>query len=186
MSTDKQQSLTRVITGKVRFSYATLFKARSMNPGDEPKYSVSLIIPKSDKKTVDLINKAIDEAIKVGHEKGTFPKSMTRANLKLPLRDGDAERSEKPEYKNSWFINANSKQKPQVVDVDRNEIIDPLDLVSGDYGRVSVNFYPFKNKSVGIAAGLGNVQKLENGEPLGNITSADQDFGSDFDNEDDI
>ena len=45
----------KVITGKVRFSYANVFEPKSVN-GSTPKYSVSLIIPKSDKKTLSTIN----------------------------------------------------------------------------------------------------------------------------------
>lgn len=94
---------TKVITGKVRFSYANVFEPKSVN-GGTPKYSVSLIIPKSDKKTLDKINTAIETVKKEGVHKwgGKIP-----ANLKLPLRDGDKDRPDDEAYANSYFINVN-------------------------------------------------------------------------------
>ena len=56
---------TKVITGECKLSYANLWEPKSIN-GGAPKYSVSLIIPKSDTETVDAINAAIDAAIKDG------------------------------------------------------------------------------------------------------------------------
>ena len=100
---------TKVVTGLVRLSFANVWEAKSIN-GSEPKYSVSVIIPKDDKKTVDAINKAIDNAITAGIAKfdGKVPK---RTAIKIPLRDGDAERDDEA-YANSYFLNANSKMPP--------------------------------------------------------------------------
>ena len=100
-------------TGIVRLSYANVWEPKSINGGDE-KYSVSLIIPKSDKKTIADINKAVDAAIKEGVGKfgGKIP---NKTALKLPLRDGDAERDDEA-YKDSYFVNANSTTAPQIVD----------------------------------------------------------------------
>lgn len=156
-----------------RFSYANVWEAKSIN-GSDPKFSVSIIIPKSDKKTVTAIQKAIEEAKKEGISKfgGKVP-----ANLKTPLRDGDIDRPDDPSYENSYFINANSKNAPQIVDAKVQPILDRSEVYSGCYGKVSVNFYPFSiNGSKGIAAGLGNIQKLSNGEPLGGKNRAEDDF----------
>src|SRR5574344_1371790 len=102
----KMKNSTKVVTGLVRLSFANVWEAKSIN-GSEPKYSVSVIIPKDDKKTVDAINKAIDNAITAGIAKfdGKVPK---RTAIKIPLRDGDAERDDEA-YANSYFLNANSK-----------------------------------------------------------------------------
>ena len=170
---------TKVVTGLVRLSFANVWEAKSIN-GSEPKYSVSVIIPKDDKKTVDAINKAIDNAITAGIAKfdGKVPK---RTAIKIPLRDGDAERDDEA-YANSYFLNANSKMPPQIVDKSCNPIMDKSEVYSGCYGRVSINFYAFNsNGNKGIAAGLGNIQKVKDGELLGNRTSAASDFGSDDD-----
>lgn len=168
---------TRVVTGEVRLSYANIFEPKSIQ-GSKPKYSVSLIIPKSDTDTLAKIERAIDAAIEAGI--GKFGgKRPNKAALKLPLRDGDVERDDEA-YANSMFVNANSITPPQVVDTDLQPILDPTEVYSGCYARVSVSFYAFNtNGNKGIACGLGNIQKLRDGEPLGgNRVSAEDDFGA--------
>ncbi len=165
---------TKVVTGRVRFSYLHAFEPHAVEEGQEPKYSVSLIIPKSDKVTIARIQTAIDAAIETGLPKfgGKRP-----ANLKLPLRDGDLERPEDEAYKNAYFINASSKMKPGVVDAQRNPILDSTEVYSGCYGRASINFYAFnKAGNRGIAAGLNNLQKLADGEYLGGRSRPEDDF----------
>ncbi|MGL4568163.1 MAG: DUF2815 family protein, partial [Fusobacteriaceae bacterium] len=167
-----------VITGKVRFSYAHVFEPNAME-GNDPKYSVSVIIPKSDKATLDKIEKAVEEAKEAGKAKwgGKIP-----ATLKLPLRDGDTERPDDEVYAGSYFLNASSPNRPGLVDKDMNDIISKEEFYSGCYGRASINFYAFAvSGSRGIAAGLNNLQKLEDGERLSGGASAQDDFGSDSD-----
>ena len=165
---------TKVVTGIVRLSYASIWEPRSVNGGSE-KYSVSLIIPKSDKKTVDAINAAIDAAIDEGI--GKFGgKKPNKAAIKLPLRDGDIERDDEA-YANSFFVNANSTTAPQIVDQKVQPIMDRGEVYSGCYARVSINFYAFNsNGNKGIACGLGNIQKVKDGEPLGGKRNASEDF----------
>lgn len=165
--------MTKVITGKVRMSYANVWEPQSVN-GSEPKYSVSLIIPKGDKKTLEKVKKAIEVAKKEGVSKlgGKIP-----ANLKTPLRDGDVDRPDDEAYANSYFINANSKIKPGIVDRNVEPILDQSEFYSGCYGRASIVFYAYNaNGNKGIACGLQNLQKLEDGEPLGGRSSAEDDF----------
>lgn len=168
------QNNTKVVTGIVRLSYANVWEPKSINGGAE-KYSVSLIIPKSDKKTIADIEKAIDNAIKEGASKfgGKIP---NKAVLKLPLRDGDLERDDEA-YKDSFFVNANSTTPPQIVDTKVQPILDRNEVYSGVYARVSVTFYAFNsNGNKGIACGLGNIQKVRDGEPLGGRSNAIDDF----------
>lgn len=168
---------TRVVTGEVRLSYAHLFESQSIQ-GSKPKYSVSLIIPKSDRETISKIERAIDAAIEAGI--GKFGgKRPSKAALKLPLRDGDTERDDEA-YAGCLFVNANSTLPPEVVDQDLNPVLSPAEVYSGCYARVSLNFYAFNtNGNRGIACGLGNVQKLRDGEPLGGgRTSAADDFAA--------
>lgn len=168
--------MTKVITGKVRFSYANVFEPKSIN-GSEPKYSVSLIIPKDDKATIERIKSAIDLAKKEGISKlgGKIP-----VNLKTPLRDGDVDRADDEAYTNSYFINANSSVRPGIVDSNLQSIIDTTEFYSGCYGRASIVFYAYNaNGNKGIACGLQNLQKLEDGEPLGGRSRAEDDFGTD-------
>ena len=168
------QKETKVVTGVVRLSYANVWEPKSINGGEE-KYSVSLIIPKSDKKTIDAINAAVDAAIKEGVGKfgGKIP---NKAALKLPLRDGDTEREDEA-YKDSFFVNANSTTPPQIVDSKVQPILDRSEVYSGVYARVSITFYAFNsNGNRGIACGLGNIQKVRDGEPLSSRSNAEDDF----------
>jgi len=180
MSTAKKAS-TKVVTGIVRLSYANIFEPASIN-GSKPKYSVSLIIPKGDTKTIADINAAIDAAIQDGAAKfgGKIP---NKAALKLPLRDGDIERDDEA-YKGSYFVNANSTTAPEVVDRSLQRILDRNEVYSGCYARVSINFYAFNsNGNRGIACGLGNIQKVRDGEPLGGKSSAADDFATELDDD---
>lgn len=163
---------TKVIV-PCRLSYAHIWEPDSVN-GSEPKYSVSCIIDKDDKDTIVKIQKAIELAKEEGKGKwgGKIP-----ANLKTPLRDGVIDRPEDEAYSGAMFLNANSRQAPQVVDKKVQPILDQSEVYSGCYGRVSVTFYAYNsNGNKGIAAGLGNVQKLRDGEPLGSRANAKDEF----------
>lgn len=167
---------TKVVTGKVRFSYVHVFKPHAVEPGQEPKYSVCILIPKTDTETIDKIKSAIEAAKLSGIAKwgGKIP-----SNLKLPLRDGDTERDadERPEYAGHYFLNANSKTKPGVVDANLHEILDSSEFYSGCYGRASITFYAFNTAgNRGIACGLNNLQKLADGEFLGGRSRPEDDF----------
>lgn len=176
---NNQTNSTKVVTGKVRFCYVNVFEPTAMNEGDTPKYNICILISKSDTKTIDKIKKAIAAAkevgkVKLANKNGQLPAD---AALKLPLRDGDIERPDDPAYENCYFINANSQRKPSVVDRDLNPIMDKSEFYSGCYGRASINFYAFNVSSKGIAAGLNNLQKLEDGEALAGGSTAEEDFG---------
>ena len=170
---------TKVITGvKTRWSYANVWQAKSIN-GGTPKFSVSLIIPKSDTKTVTAVKNAIQAAYEEGQSKlkGNSKSVPALTAIKTPLRDGDAERPDDEAYKDCYFINANSATAPGIVDAARNPIIEHSEVYSGVYGRASINFYAFdSNGNRGIACGLNNLQKISDGDPLGGKTRAEDDF----------
>lgn len=178
----------KVITGKdTRWSYANVWEPKSIN-GGVPKFSVSLIIPKSDKKTIEAIKKAIQAAYKEGEAKlkGNSRSVPPLETIKTPLRDGDTERPDDEAYANSFFLNANSTTQPGIVDANVQPILTRSEVYSGVYGRASINFYAFNsNGNRGIACGLNNLQKIRDGEPLGSRTSAEDDF-ADFAEEDDF
>ena len=173
---------TKVITGiNTKLSYFHGWEPASIN-GGEPKYSVSVLIPKTDKETVDAINNAIDAAIEEGITK-FGGKKPNRAAIKLPLRDGDIERDDDA-YKGHYFINANSKTAPQIVDKAVKPILDRDEVYSGCYGRVSLSFYAFNsNGNKGVACGLGNIQKIKDGDSLGGRPTAVDDFTTLEDND---
>lgn len=166
----KMTNPMKVITGpNTRWSYANVWEPKSIN-GGTPKYSVSLIIPKSDTKTVAKIEAAIEAAYREGEAKlkGNGKSVPALSVLKTPLRDGDLERPDDPAYAGSYFVNANATSAPGIVDADRNPILTRSEVYSGVYGRASISFYAFNSSgNKGIACGLNNLQKIRDGEPLG-------------------
>ncbi|AHM57275.1 phage-like protein [Peptoclostridium acidaminophilum DSM 3953] len=180
--------MAKVIIGTkenpVRFSYANVFEPKSIN-GSEPKYSVSIIIPKSNKQAIRDVEQAIEEAKKDGTAK--FGSKFTSGNFKVPLRDGDIDRPDDEAYEDSYFINANGKARPGIVDRRLHPINDQTEFYSGCYGRASINIFPYSaagNK--GLAAGLNNIQKTEDGEALGGKARAEDDFEAIGGDEDDF
>lgn len=180
----KFQNPTKVITGpSTRWSYANVWQAKSIN-GGAPKYSVSLIIPKSDTVTVGKVKAAIQAAYEEGQGKlkGNGRSVPLLAAIKNPLRDGDLERPDDPAYANAYFINANATSAPGIVDANRQPILERSEVYSGVYGRASISFYAFNsNGNKGIACGLNNLQKIRDGEPLGSKASAEDDFATEED-----
>lgn len=179
---------TKVITGKVRFSYVNVFEATAMNEGETPKYNLCILIPKDDEATLEKIRKAIDAAKDFGRAKVADKNGRIPANLKTPLRDGDEERSDDPSFEGHYFMNASSLRRPSIVDRDLQPIMDRDEFYSGCYGRASLNFYAYNvgGVSKGIAAGLNNLQKLEDGEPLAGGSRAEDDFGGENAFDDDL
>ncbi len=180
----KNITATKIVTGpNTRWSYANIWEPKAIE-GGIPKYSVSLIIPKSDTEIIAKIKKAIGVAYEEGEArlKGNSKTVPPLSTIKTPLRDGDTERPDDPAYENAYFINANSTTAPGVVDADRQEILTRGEVYSGVYGRASINFYAFNtNGNKGIACGLNNLQKLRDGEPLGGRSRAEDDFAEDED-----
>ena len=178
---------TKITTGRVRFSYVNVFKPRAAVEGQKEKYSACILIPKTDKATYKKV-KAACEAARVGSAslfKGKIPE-----DLPLPIHDGDGSKPRGgtygPECKGHWVINATSARRPGVVDQNRNTIVDQSDFYSGCYGRAAINFYAYNvSGNRGIAAGLNNVQKLADSEPLGGFSRAEDDFDDDFEDDDD-
>ena len=168
----------KVITGKCRLSYEHVFEAASIN-GSDPKYSACIVIPKTDKATLAKIQAAVNAAIQDGIKskwKGKKP-----VNLKLPLRDGDAERPDDEAFSGCYFLNANANRAPGSVDLARNPILDREEVYSGCYCRFSVNFYPFSaSGNNGVAVGLNNVQKVADGERLAGGSRAEDDFNDNY------
>lgn len=176
-----QGIITKVMTGEVRLSYVHLVEpyANPQQPGAEPKYSVTLLIPKTDTAT----KADIDSAMKAAYEQGVADKwKGARPQMKNALiYDGDGMKQDGtpygPECKGCWVLSARTNRKPQVVHVSnpRAELVS-TDIYSGMYARVSINFYPYSGQQKGVAAGLSNVFKTREGEPLSGGASAESEF----------
>ncbi len=171
---------TQVVTGQVRISYEHLRQPYANQQGAEPKFSATLLIPKSDIATKQRIDAALAAAI----QEGTTSKwgGKRPPQPPIPIYDGDGLRpggdAFGEECKGHWVMTASSRQRPEVVDANLQPIIDATQIYSGMYARVSINFFAYDAAGKkGIGCGLGNVQKLADGEPLGGRTTAEEDFG---------
>lgn len=172
-----------VLLRNVRLSYVRFDKAVSRNPGQEKKYSCTILVPKTDLAQKQAIDSAISAAIAIGREKYG---SAVPPKPKTVVWDGDGyTQSGKefgPEAKGHWVFTAGlseARGPVQVVDLSRNPILNQSEIYSVMYANVLVNFYFYKNESVGVGAGLGPVQKVADGEPLGGtLPSADDVFGA--------
>lgn len=173
---------TRVLTGEVRLSYVNLVAPRvnSNDPNAAPRYSVTMLIPKTDVAVKQNIDASIEVAATEAQSKlwgGVRPPVMP-----IPIHDGDGVRENGTPYgsecKGCWVITASSKQKPQVVhQSDINTILAPQDIYSGMYARVTINFFGYNQRGKrGIGCGLGNVMKTRDGEPLAGGATAAVDF----------
>lgn len=171
---------TKVITGEVRLNFVHLFEPHAQEADQTPKYSVMLLIPKKDTKTVN----AIKAAQKAALEKG----KNSKFNGKIPnnwsntLRDGDnddaADVEKYPEYKDHYFmtVSSNTNFPPGLVDQNVQAIMDRTELYSGVYARVAINAFPYSTQgNKGVSFGLNNVQKLRDGEPLGGAPTRPED-----------
>lgn len=176
---NKKISDTCVRIGEVRFSYASVFAPRTNDEGKPAKYGVCVVIPKSNKEAVRLVQEAIEAAKLAG--KATKWNGKIPANAKTCLRDGDIDREDDEAFADCYFINTSSKNKPGVKVLDDGAISDALgedDFYSGCFGAVTINFFPYDNSgSKGVGAGLNNVIKTRDGERLAGGRSADEDFG---------
>lgn len=175
-----QNDPMKVLTGEVRLSYCNLTTPRASQQGGEPKFSVTLLIPKTDTTTKADIDAAINAAAQEALTKtwnGARPPV-----LKVPIHDGDGVRQSGvpfgDECKGHWVITASTKNKPQVVGIDNISCeLAPSDIYSGMYGRVTIRFFGYSNSgNKGIGCGLGNVLKTRDGELLSGQASAASDF----------
>lgn len=177
-NTNNQQDM---VTGEVRLSYVHLFQPYANQAGQEPKFSTTLLIPKTDVATKQRIDAAINAAIQAGVSDkfgGVRPPI-----LGAPIHDGDGQRPSDgmpfgAECKGHWVLTASSKKQVEVVDINVNPILNQTEVYSGMYARVGIRFYAYNtNGKKGIGCGLGPVQKLRDGEPLGGGVSAAAAFG---------
>ena len=176
---------TRVLV-KGRMSFVHLDAPRAAAQGSDPKYSATVIIPKSETEIIKELNAAISQAVDEGTVKlwkGQKP-NVRSSNFKFPLKDGDVERPDDEAFKGCMFFNASSKSAVPTLNKIK-EPIDPVQVYSGCYAIASVNFYAFDMGSKGIAGGLNAVMKVAEGEKLGGSGSGERDFDAlDFDDED--
>lgn len=177
----------------VRFSYANVFEPRAIQAGQQPKYSVMLLIDKADKETIKAFQDAMNELTKAALAQGKWDGELPE-DFRKPLKDGDTNPPKKanPEdFAGMLYCNASSIYKPGIVDRNSRAIIDPEAFYSGCYGRAQVNLFPYDSMgNAGIGVGLNNLQKVKDGPRLGGVQNAEDAFkdcdNSRFEDDDDF
>ena len=175
---NKPITATSIRLGELRFSYVYVFAPRRNDDGTEGKYSVQLLIPKSDAQAKKLIDAAVEAAAQAGVQSKWNGKRPAPAKLHLPLRDGDEEYPDDDVYAGMWFLNAGSKTKPGIKVLEGGQMSDALDsedFYSGCYGAAVLNFFAYDaNGNKGVGAGLNVVLKTRDGDKLAGGMSADE------------
>jgi len=177
-----EKRATFMVTGIVRAAFVHLIDKYAQEEGQTEKYSMMILIPKTDKETLSKIKACTDAAKAKGQTEkwgGSVPNG-----LKTPLRDGDTDDSfaEDENFDGMYFLNCNSNNQPGLIDrykvkIDPKDEEDRKQIFSGMYCRVSLNFFPYAAKgNKGVAAGLNNVQKIKDGEFMGGRSRAEDDF----------
>ena len=177
-----QNDAMKVLTGECRLSYVNAVTPRAVQQGAEAKYSVTLLIPKTDVTTKADIDASMQAAAQDAVAK--VWNGVSPPNLRVPIYDGDGVRPSGERFgeecKGCWVITASTKMKPQVVGIDNiNVDLSPSDIYSGMFGRATIRFFGYSNSgNKGIGCGLGNIMKTRDGEPLAGNASASSDFAA--------
>lgn len=163
---------TMVVITNARLSYVNLLKPRAATPEQEPKYSTTILLPKSDLQT----KQRLDVAIQAATQKGVAEKwnGVMPPVVATPIHDGDGVKQDGTpfgdECKGHWVFTASASTDSPVEIVDRNAmpIMNQSEIYSGIYANVVINVFPYMHTGrKGVGFGLGPVQKVRDGEVLG-------------------
>lgn len=177
---------TTITIGEVRFSYTNVFQPQPPfnNPAGEPKFSTTILVPKTNQQAKAAIDAAVNAAIEAGVTAkwgGVRPPAPA-----ICVHDGDGPRPSDgqpfgPECKGHWVFTASCKadRPPFVVDAQVQKIINPADVYSGCYGNANVTFYAYNQAGKkGIGCGLNGIQKTRDGDPLVSRVTAEEAFSA--------
>ena len=177
---------TTITIGECRLSYCNVFKPMPPfnNPGGEPTFSVTVLVPKSNLQAKAAIDAAINAAIEAGVTakwNGIRPPVPA-----ICVHGGDGARPSDgqpfgQECKGHWVFSASCKadRPPFVVDGQVQKIINPAEVYSGCYANVNVNFFAYNQAGKkGIGCGLNGIQKTRDGAALGSTVTAEEAFSA--------
>jgi hypothetical protein len=181
----------RLLTPRFRVSFPQVFEKSSYN-GGEPRYSlVGLFYPEQftekDKAKWQAIRAKLSEVC-LEFFKKDLKKMKEDRTFKFPFHKGDEKTYEGyGDPKMIYFSMANSKRKPQILDIPQGpgQQGEPItsdnseEFYAGCWARASVNPYAFSKIGKGLSIGLGNIQKLKDDKSFEGFTSAEDDFGDD-------
>lgn len=166
----------RFVTPKGRFSYPSVIEPTSFQ-GSDPRYSCTLLLSKDDKDIADVIEKL--EGLHEEAMEECFGDKVPRQFERWGITDGDE--LEDPNVAGHWVVKASNKNKPAVVDADKQEVLDASEVYGGCYGRLNIwaKAYGSGNRG-GVTFELLAAQKLEDGDAFGGAAKAAQMAVEDF------
>ena len=190
----------KLYTPRFRVSFPEVFQKKQFDESQPARWSLTGLFTPSEFDDADKARwKALGAAINAlckEHTKKTYNDIMgswwpldykarqgASPTYRMPFHAG-----EEKTYKGYgpgivFFAMAASKQKPQVVSKKTGQILTENSedaFYAGCYARATVNPYFFDNKGKGIAIGLNNLLKLDEGERLDSFSSAEEDFGDEM------
>ena len=189
----------KVKTGEVRFSFCHLFEPYAFQEDRDAKYSIAILIPKTDKKTLGAIKAAYEQAKQEGVEKYGKAFASKASPLIRPIgsnygllrdADEDEELSSDEAYAGHYIMNLKSTKATQVLSRETGKQLITKEnggediVYSGCYGKVSLSVYPYNNVQTGISTSLNNVLKTRDGERFSGWTSAADDFAEELEDAD--
>ena len=163
----------KVTTKKIRMSYPHIWEK-----DQNEKYSMTVLVPKSDKDTVDKIMAAV-KGVYDENKNGAL-KGLLFDEVAKPYHDGDGRKPKGGAYgdecKGCYVINAKSNNPVPVVERDpKVTCTDESHIYPGCYGRVNLGFYAYNsNGNRGIGAFLNGIQTYNYGDRIGNNFNAEE------------
>ncbi len=166
-----------LISPKGRLSYVHLL---AVNPKSKPtkdgklKYTTSFLLPPDCDFTLakQKVTDAAREKWGVKMDDENFRKA-----LRLPFLKAEEKGYDAATFKGWVLIRLTSTSKPQVVDANNADVLEPRDLYAGRWARISMNPFVYDTDgNRGVSFGVVNVQLLEHDEPMSGRPVANDEF----------
>lgn len=167
----------KLTTPEFRGSYVNLIEPRAVSddPGAEKKYSMLIVLSKTDPEAKAFVKK-LEAAIQTASAE-KHGKPIPKERLKhYPIKDGDND--EKEDFHGHWLISASNKFKPGAIDLNGQKLISTEDLYSGAWYRASISCWAWDNPKggKGVSINLKNVLKVRDDDAFTGVAKAEDDF----------
>lgn len=161
------EQMKSIVTPIGRLCFVHLFEPYKAEGSERELYSAVLVFPKST--DISALKKSVADAVRAKWPEGC-------KGGRNPINDGDLKADDWGEvFKDSWYIRVSSQNRPAVVDRNVQDIIDPSQVWSGQYGRATVRPYAYdKSGNKGVSFGFTAIQIARDGERLSGGGAADK------------
>lgn len=171
---------TTIITPVFRVSYPYVFEARFNQLSKKQEFTITMLFDKKTAKDDLKELKTLCGQITVEKFGPSIP-----PGFRSPFKDGDEDNAKKKSLgkpvnesqKGMIVVVSKSQYMPGLVDQKKQPIINKDEFYGGCYARAQVNIYAYsKAGNSGVNLGLLHLQKVKDGEPLGNRTRPEDAF----------